>query len=506
MATGPAAPEVDEWVTVPAKKAAPAPKKSASSQDDEWATVAPQESDPAPKLSSDAIHAIRSKAPIPFATEESEHKRLLHPGHVGNWRSDADVVVNKLPAIGGVGGGAIGLIGGAPTGPGDIATTVGGAAAGGVLGEDARQYLHEKLHPEEKKMSATESSLGLVKEGALQGAYELGGQVGGRILGRLARPVIEKYPDLFKVLGLSEDAAKPSPKAVGHLTAAAASKGQAGPAREAIAGTIGDIEQKIATLPPDQRTVGGFLDAVTRARSAIHEEYGNALGPYARQEVNTRSIADEIRALKKEWMNVPGMGKEEKDAIDKAATQFERRMTAGQLDSLREQLNTDLASLYGKAPNARYTATQGSINNAIDTTIARGARDILYPIADRAAGKPIGYFRDALDREGSLIQLRGILQKRVSDLEGSQAISEVTPRLSSENLSGSVHPGTMPRIGVYGIKNMIAPTRELKEAGKHVAKAFPTKGAVNSLPYQMLFANIPRLAPRKNATDEWAGQ
>ena len=205
-------------------------------------------------------------------------------------------------------------------------------------------------------------------------------------------------------------------------------------------------------------------------------------------------------------MDIPGMGAEEKSAIDRAATQFERPMTAGQLDSLRQQLNNDLASLYGKAPNARYTATQGSINNAIDTTIASGARDVLYPIADRAAGKPAGYFRDLLDREGSLIQLRGILQKRVSDLAGEQSISEVTPRLSSENLSLSLHPGTLPRGGLYGLKNLVSPTRELKAAGKHVAKAFPAKGAVNSLPYQMLFANVPRLAPRKNATDEWAGQ
>ena len=422
----------------------------------------------------------KSNKPAPFLGKNDADRFKVHV---------SDDFQENAPAILGVAGAAVGSLGG-PVGS-VLGATYGGYAGKGIQ----RDY-------EEKPRSATAEALG----GVEQGAYELGGQVGGRVLGRLARPVIEKYPELFKVLGLTEDAAKTSPKAVGHLTAAASPKGQAGPARDAIAGTIGDIEQKISTLPPKERTVGGFLDAVTRARAAIHEEYGNALGPYAHQEVSTKPIADAIRSLKKPWMDVPGMGAEEKSAIEKAATQFERPMTVGQLDSLRQQLNTDLASLYGKAPNARYTATQGSINNAIDTTIASGARDVLYPIADSAANKPAGYFRDALDREGSLIQLRGILQKRFSDLAGSQAISEVTPRLSSENLSVSLHPGTMPRGGLYGLKNVIAPTRELTQAGKHVAKAFPAHGAVNSLPYQILFSNAPRVAsmigPKSQAIED----
>ena len=407
----------------------------------------------------------KSNKPAPFLDRNDADRFKVHV---------SDDFQENAPAILGVAGAAIGSLGG-PVGS-VLGATYGGYAGKGIQ----RDY-------EGKPRSATAEALG----GAEQGAYELGGQVGGRALGWAARPVVEKYPKLFEVLGLTKDTTKPN--MVGHLTAAASPKGQAGPARDAIASTIGDIEQKISTLPPKERTVGGFLDAVTRARASIHKEYGNALGPYAHQEVSTKPIADSIRSLKKPWMDVPGMGAEEKSAIEKAATQLERPMTVGQLDSLRQQLNTDLASLYGKAPNARYTATQGSINNAIDTTIASGARDVLYPIADSAASKPAGYFRDALDREGSLIQLRGILQKRFSDLAGSQAISEVTPRLSSENLSVSLHPGTMPRGGLYGLKNLISPTRELTQAGKHVAKAFPAHGAVNSLPYQILFSNAPRV-------------
>jgi hypothetical protein len=88
--------------------------------------------------------------------------------------------------------------------------------------------------------------------------------------------------------------------------------------------------------------------------------------------------------------------------------------------------------------------------------------------------------------------LRGILEKRVSDLAGSQAISEVTPRLSSENLSLSAHPGTMPRAGLYGIRQVFTPTRELNQASKHVAKAFPGAG-IDALPYGVLFSDILRV-------------
>jgi hypothetical protein len=357
-----------------------------------------------------------------------------------------------LATAGAVGGGAVA----GP--PGAVA----GAAYGGYVGKGIERDVGGEPRSAGAELTA----------GAEQGALELAGGLAAKGVGKLIGPAVERL----------------APKAIQRLTRATAEKSSAGVPHEAIERTIGDIEKELLKLPPQERTVGGFLDAVTKAREGIHAEYGNALGPYARQEVNTRPIADAIRALKKPWMDVPGMGAEEKAAIDKAATQFERPMTAGQLDSLREQLNTDLASLYGKAPNARYTATQGSINNAIDTTIAKGARDILYPLADNAGGKPAGYFKDALDREGSLIQLRGILQQRLTNLSGAQAVSEVTPRLSSENVSLSAHPTSLPRAGVYGLKNLIAPPRELATASKQVAKAVTSKPEIDSLPYQLLFS------------------
>jgi hypothetical protein len=357
-------------------------------------------------------------------------------------------------------------------GPG---TAIGLAAAGGAAGSLAQGK------------TGTEAAM----EGGKQAAYEVGGRLVGSVVARTASRVLSKYPELTKVLGLTAESTGKSSKAVQHLTAAASGKGQAGAVVQPIAATIGDIETQMEKLPPGERTVKGFLNAVTEARRVIHEEYGNALGPVANKEVSTHSIAESIRALKKPWMDVGREGAEEKSAIEAAATAFEQPRTAGQLDSLREQLNTDLASLSGKTPNARYTAIHGNIHTAIDETIRKGAREVLYPIADKAAGKPSGYFSDALERESNLIHLRGVLQQRVKSLSGAQAVSEVTPRLSSENVSLSAHPTSLPRAGVYGLRNLIAPPRELKEASKHVRKALPMN-KVNTLPYQVLFAEAAR--------------
>lgn len=357
-----------------------------------------------------------------------------------------------------------------------LGSAIGLAAAGGFAGAEAQGKTGEEA----------------AIEGGKQAAYEFGGRVIGFFTGRIAGRVLERYPELASVLKLDKIAGGASPKAVQHLTAAASGKGQAGQALEPIAATIGDIEQQMEKLPPQKRTVGDFLNAVTVARKEIHDEYGNALGPYANKEISTHSIADSIRELKKPWMDVGEEGAAERAAIDAAATSFERPRTVGQLDSLREQLNTDLSSLYGKTPNARYTALHGNINTAIDDTIRRGARNILYPVADKAASKPSGYFADALDRESNLIQLRGILQQRIKSLSGAQSVSEVASPFSSENISLSAHAGSLPRAGVYGLKNMFAPPRELNQASKHVAKAFPVD--VDTLPYQALFSNAIRAA------------
>lgn len=392
-------------------------------------------------------------------------------------------------------GTAGGIVGGVLAGP---PGAVLGATYGGYAGTGISRDV------EGKPRSATAEALG----GAEQGAYELAGAGAGKLAGKLLpkagealSPVARKIPGVGERLSeILKPTERLSPKAAQYLTAAASEKSGAGAAYKAIKNAQGEVEQAVLALPKEQRTAAGYLSAVSRQRQLIHDEFENALGPAINQRADVGPIIQNLKNLKKSWMNVASAGGREGEAelkaIDNEILKFESSdRTNGQLDSLRQQLNSDLGPYYSKSPNNKYIAANSNIQVAIDEAVVSGARDSLYPVADKMAQKPEGYFRDALNREGSLIQLRGILDKRVEDLAGKQAVEEVTPRFSHENLSLSAHAGSAPRLGIYSIRNMLAPQRSLTAAGKNVARAVTTD--LNSMPYEVLFSNIPRAEEAK---------
>lgn len=427
-------------------------------------------------------HAPAEVRPIP---------KWSDPGGVAyHLRSLRNKVINVLPQAGGLVGGLIGTGAGAETGPGAIASGVAGAAAGGALGEDARQALMEKLYPKTTKMSAAQALEKIGEQGGIQGATELGGQMGGRLVGRLIRPagrlvpdaVFAKYPFLKSVFAVGEDA---SPRAAQHLTAAASTKATAGPTLEAVNTALGDLEQEMAKLPADERTVQGFLRAVNTRKDAMNLESGAAMLPIAGKQTVPTGIADSIRNLVRPWMDQTAQGRAQKSAILRAAKDYDKPWTYAELDTLRTDLSSQLAKHNAKGSVAKYAAEKGDTDLAIDNAVLDSLRDTVYPEMDRAAGKPAGYFEDLKGRQSALITLQQTLDKRVKDLAGQQAISEVTPRLSSENISLSAHAGSPIRAGVYGVRQALAPSRELKVASKHVLRAFPD---VDALPYQILFS------------------
>lgn len=372
-------------------------------------------------------------------------------------------------------------------GPG---TAIGAAALGGALGAGAQG----------KNIGES------VAEGGKQALYEAGGRGVGAVLGRAARPlakkiapeVLEKYPILKNLLSSAKAGEAVSPKAVQHLTAAAATKEQAGEALAPIAKTMDDISQEMLKLPQSQRTVPGFLSAVNARKDAMNAESGVAMAPIGNKETIAKGILDRLEALKnnipmagpKKAMNVAAQ--QELDAINRAEIEFQRPLTYHNLDLERGRARARLDSFMAKDPVPQYTALKSSRTLAIDNAIEQGLKDTVYSEMDRAAGKPAGYFANLKGRQSSLISLQKILDKRVRDLSGQQAVSEVTPRISAENLSLSMHPGTLPRGGLYGLKNVFSPPREMKAAGKHVAKAFPKQRTIDTMPYQVLFAGTAR--------------
>jgi len=110
-------------------------------------------------------------------------------------------------------------------------------------------------------------------------------------------------------------------------------------------------------------------------------------------------------------------------------------------------------------------------------------------------------------RQSSLIQLQQVLEKRVKDLRGSQAVAEATPRFAPmKNISIYAHAGDAPRGYIHGIQDIIMPPRVETEAAKHVAKAFP-ESQINEQPYRVLFGTTGRVlgpAPRRHPSDEYS--
>lgn len=414
-------------------------------------------------------------------------------------RRARDWLVNQLPAAGGMGGGIVGLTSGAETGPGAVGTAMLGAGAGGAAGEAAKERLMEWFHPQMPKPTAGEAAVKIVGQGALQSLNEVvGDAILGPMMSRAVQPITKSVPDslftrfpfLKTVLAKAD---QPSARAVQHLTAAASEKGAtADVAHEAIARTLGDIQSEMQKT--GGKTVGDFLGAVNARKVAMNNESAVAMLPIAGKKVVPTGIADSVRNLSEPWMANTAQGRAEQAYIKRRAAEFDKPWSFRDLDRYRTYLSSQLAKHKAKDVVARYTAEKGDIDLAIDNAILGSLRDTVYPEMDRAAGKPAGYFENLKGRQSSLIELQSILDRRIKRLGSSQAISEARPRLGSENLSIYMHAGGGPRAYLHGLKEAVAPTRELSIANRQVRKAFPS---VNSLPYQILFSQALRAEEAK---------
>lgn len=100
-----------------------------------------------------------------------------------------------LPSIGGTAGGLVGGVGGAETGPGDIVAATAGAAAGGDLGEIAKEKIQEELGWADRPTGKQELK-NLAEEAAIQGGAELTGRVGGKVVDKTLGQFLKKSEPL----------------------------------------------------------------------------------------------------------------------------------------------------------------------------------------------------------------------------------------------------------------------------------------------------------------------
>lgn len=360
--------------------------------------------------------------------------------------------VDQLPGVGGIVGGLIG----SGAGPGG---TIVGAAAGGGLGEDARQALEEHLYPNEKKMTPRQAVTGMAKQAAIQAGSELI----PRIVGNIVRPAtaVEKLSYVGK-LGAGEDVA---------------------PAMEELTRT--------ERMPGNQiKTVGDYLGVLDQTKKRIGTEVSAALKtpvktqegkPLGSLEADTTSISDRIANLASKHLS-------EKETNPTKLTMFKNRALSYQtkphtfewLFDRRQVLNDELNRFYSlSTPGEKATYLNQHPDFEADKAEADAIRDLVYPQMDKAAGKPAGYYAGLQKKYGSLIGVENATKRNVEKLAASGRVERgapITERVSgSSYISGEGRPG----ISLHRLHNVLSkpnPIGKLDSAAKSAfGHSIPTK-------------------------------
>jgi hypothetical protein len=416
--------------------------------------------------------------------------------HARNW------LINQLPTAGGIGGGIIGGGVGLESGPGDIAAAAIGSAAGGALGEDAREALFEKLYPMQKKMEPKESAEAIGKSAAVQGFSELL----PRMVGRIFRPAstAEKLSWVGK-LGPREDIDAGLPEIL---------KTEREPGNK-----VETIGQYLKVLDQTKRRLGNEVSIALRnpveVTASDHEILLSTKKiPLAAVEADTTSISDRIRSIEAEHPTWEERYPEKLKAVKARALSFERKPhTYGWLFAQRQELNDTLAPFYklaSEGEKAEYLDRHPEF--AIDKAEADAIRDLIYPQMDKAAGKPEGYFRDLQRRYGSVISVDNATNKHVEALMASARMKRGAPFTERVNVSTYGVPPGRVGMAVHRLHGLVFPpegetvlNRAVKGAFGHSAVtgagkvvSAPLTSEILALPIRVLLEpdEIPPVGPK----------
>ena len=224
-----------------------------------------------------------------------------------------------------------------------------------------------------------------------------------------------------------------------------------------------------ATKPP--ATVGEMLENVKAAKEQLNSQVGQAMIPIRGKQIVPVDIANAIKSHITPDMAQTAQGRSMANALNKAAVEFQRPWTYEQLHTGRINANARMRAFFKKAGSAQYADMRNDVAQIVDREMARGVQDIVYPEMDRAAGKPQGYFRNLLTRQGTLITLGDALDENAKALATRTAKIKGSPRFSSENVSAYGHPATSPGISVHKLQNIVTRPNPLARASKAIARS-----------------------------------
>jgi hypothetical protein len=238
-----------------------------------------------------------------------------------------------------------------------------------------------------------------------------------------------------------------------------------------IEATLGDIAAAVKEKGIFS-TIGDFMGVVKTAKDRLNTEYANTLGPKANQSVVPTTVSQRIRQLITPNMQKTASGQREIAAIKAAATEFEKPWTWGELDTERMNANARLYTYESKSPVDQYMMARKTRSVEIDKAIADSIRESIYPMMDKAAGKPSGYFANLKGRIGNLMELESKLTGRIEKLHETTAMSKGAPPMERARIRANVGESGGPRFWMSNLLGAIhAPSPEA-QANKAVRGAF----------------------------------
>ena len=309
--------------------------------------------------------------------------------------------------VGGIGGGVAGGIAGAPLGPlGIILGSVGGA---GLFGAAAKGYqnIYRSLFGEEEKAPKTsyEAAVDMAKAGGEEAAWDLGGQLGARALGKIFHTIRPKAVDDIEKLAIQLEkgggkftAAQRSDSWLlhqldsltrGSLTGSGRMKAIDTLNETAIKNIEGELRQKIAKNVTnnlsDQELGQLFLNTVKGGRAAHRTVVGEMYGGFddlvptrmvqqvlpdgsaavkELKPVSTEGMKKSLTPFRKqlERLKYAGESSESKKLLDDIFAQDET-LTFSDAQALRSSLLDAQRNLEGTMGKSKIS---GKVNKVID--------------------------------------------------------------------------------------------------------------------------------------------
>ena len=199
-------------------------------------------------------------------------------------------------------------------------------------------------------------------------------------------------------------------------------------------------------------TIGDFVRVAGRAEKGLNDEYSQALGKHVKDPFNLPDVngnfplSQKILELKDRVPSITDADRAERTYIDKAAAEYQKPISLGELDLKRMQANNRLSAYYDKSDVSQYAAESKNAQIAVDKAVADWVRDNVYPKMDQLTGKPPGYFRNLKSRVGNLMNTSSQAKEFAQKIHRESAVERGSTPLERIRPGGAISS----RGGVHG--------------------------------------------------------